>query len=210
MLILHIASGVIALIVGTMVLALKKGDSLHKRIGQLFIAAILAAAISSIYLYHLVGETPLMGVFCIYLVLTSWLTVRSKPGTINPLTQLLAAGIAIMSLGLFYLGYTIEGAKVGSEIPAQVFYVFGLLALLCAALDVKMILHGGISGKHRIARHLWRMILGMVIALMALLGQDIYPDWFIDMGVVFLPLLAIVLVLIIWLVRVLKLDWRVE
>jgi hypothetical protein len=36
--------------------------------------------------------------------------------------------------------------------------------LLAAAGDVRMLMHGGLSGAKRIARHLWRMCFGLFIA----------------------------------------------
>ena len=40
----------------------------------------------------------------------------------------------------------------------------GLVMLLAAAGDVRMLLRGGVAGTTRIARHLWRMCFGLFIA----------------------------------------------
>src|SRR6185436_14086230 len=40
---------------------------------------------------------------------------------------------------------------------AAVAFVFGGVALLAAALDLRMITRGGVVGAQRLARHLWRM-----------------------------------------------------
>ena len=53
--------------------------------------------------------------------------------------------------------------RIKDEYPAAPCFVFGFLALLCAAGDVRMLLRGGVFGAHRIVRNLWRMCFALLI-----------------------------------------------
>src|ERR1700737_1212187 len=64
-------------------------------------------------------------------------------------------------VGVLTFYWDATGLKDG--IPAAGYFVFGSVALLAAALDVGMFIRGGVSGVHRIARHLWRMCFAMLI-----------------------------------------------
>ncbi len=56
-------------------------------------------------------------------------------------------------------GLEVANSQTGSKdgYPAGAYFIFGSVALLFAAGDVRMLVRGGISGAQRIARHLWRM-----------------------------------------------------
>jgi len=47
--------------------------------------------------------------------------------------------------------------------PAPLFFVFGSLALVFAAFDVRMIVRRGVV--HRLARHLWRISFSLLLTL---------------------------------------------
>src|SRR5436309_784273 len=70
------------------------------------------------------------------------------------LCVVLACAATDLSFGLLALN-----SPTGSldDNPAALFFVFGSVMALSATADLKMILHGGISGAQRIARHVWRM-----------------------------------------------------
>jgi hypothetical protein len=54
------------------------------------------------------------------------------------------------------------GSKYG--VPAGMHLFMGSVCLLAATGDVHMLMHGGVLGTKRIARHLWRMCFGLFIA----------------------------------------------
>ena len=67
-----------------------------------------------------------------------------------------------------------------------------------------MLMHRGISGTSRIARHLWRMCFALFIAAgsIFLARQQLFPELFRKTGIlVFLSVLPLLL-MIFWLVRV--------
>jgi hypothetical protein len=83
-------------------------------------------------------------------------------------------------------------------------FFFGAVLLLAAAGDIRMLARGGISGRPRITRHLWRMCYGLFIATGSFfLGQQqVFPAFL--RGSIFLTLLALLPLplLIYWFLRV--------
>jgi hypothetical protein len=102
------------------------------------------------------------GVLTFYLVLTAVLTVRRSAPWLDLVAMLvgLAGGLAGIALGFD----AIARGGVRQGIPAPVFFVFGAVGLLASAGDLRMIRSGGLQGGPRLARHLWRMCLGLLIA----------------------------------------------
>jgi len=94
------------------------------------------------------------------------------------------------------------GLKYGY--PAGPYFFLGSVAVLATAGDVRMLVRGGISGKQRIARHLWRMCFALFIAAASIFmaRQRLFPDLMRKTGaLLFLSFLPLML-MIFWLVRV--------
>jgi len=106
----------------------------------------------------------------------------------------------------FFWGIEVTRGRmaVGAQSSAGGYFFFGVLALLCAAGDVRMLLRCGVSGRQRLSRHLWRMCFGWFVATISFfLGQQqVFPHWLQGSTVLvvlaFLPLLL----LFFWLARV--------
>jgi len=91
-----------------------------------------------------------------------------------------------------------------NDFPVAPYFVFGSVALLSAAGDVRMLTHGGVFGAKRIVRHLWRMSFAFLIAAFSFfLGQQkVMPAYMRGSKLLFVPPLLILIVLISWLCRV--------
>jgi hypothetical protein len=93
--------------------------------------------------------------------------------------------------------------SAGQNSSAGGYFFFGVLAVLCAAGDVRMLLRG-LSERQRLLRHLWRMCFGWFIATVSFfLGQQqVFPRWLrgspVLVALAFLPLLL----LVFWFTRV--------
>ncbi len=74
--------------------------------------------------------------------------------------HVLAGMLAIGAVTICLLGIR-AGMSGAGERPA---FVFAIVILLAAIGDVRMIRAGGIAGPRRIARHMWRMCVAMVVA----------------------------------------------
>lgn len=94
------------------------------------------------------------------------------------------------------------GLKYGY--PAGMFLPMGSIVLLAAAGDIRMLVRGGVSGRQRIARHLWRMCLGLFFATGSLfLGQqEVFPAFLRGSNILLVPAFLPLVLLIYWLIRV--------
>ena len=108
--------------------------------------------------------------------------------------------ISVISANFFYAAITSEPGFM-----VTMFYIFGSVALLAALLDLNMIIRGGISGAHRIARHLWRMCYALLGAVLSFVANtsDKWPN-FIDAN---LPIYLLIVIIFYWLIRVLFTKW---
>jgi hypothetical protein len=79
----------------------------------------------------------------------------------------------------------------------------GSVILLAGLGDLRVILRG-ISGRRRIARHLWRMCFGWFIATGSFfLGQQqVFPAAIRKTGLLIVPAVLPLILLVFWLVRV--------
>ncbi len=205
--ILHTAAGLIAFITAVVALAWTKGAPAHRKSGKVFVATMVLMAGSGalIALSMQVILSVIGGAITLYLVLTGWQTVLRKNNQsglaewAGLLIVLFIAGVAWTS-GLEAAGSE-TGLKDGFH-PVQ-YYMFGVLAVLAAGGDIRYIVRGGLSGRQRIARHLWRMCMGLTIAAAAFfLGQArIFSEAVQASGLLPIPVLLALLVMLFWLAR---------
>jgi hypothetical protein len=211
LLILHISGATLGLLSGTVALSVRKGGRLHRLAGNVFFVSMLTmtaigAAVAP-FLPQPQRGSSIGGIITFYLVATAWATVRRKEGTvgrfeIGAMFVALGAAIADVTLGMQAAGSAtgmLEGA------PAPAYFVFATIAALAAALDLKMILRGGVYGAQRIARHVWRMCVALLIAAFSFfLGQQqVFPEFLQGSPVLFVPEVVVLGLMIFWLWRVL-------
>lgn len=208
MVLLHIAAGLLALIAGAIALLAGKGGTWHRRSGTIFACAMLAMSSTGALMAALKGEriSVIAGVLTFYLVSTGWLTLR-RP--LPPSRGIVAAFMLVafaIAAAAFAIGIEVGGnAKTAGWAP--MFFVFGSVALLGAMLDARLLIAGAIQGAHRLARHLWRMGFALFIANASFfLGQaKLLPPQWRHSGLLALPVIAVLLVTLYWLVRV---HWK--
>jgi hypothetical protein len=107
-----------------------------------------------------------VGVFTAYLAATGWVTKARGAGDAGMFeigAFLTAAGVGG---ALFLLGMAAATSPDGGlqGAPAGPYWAFGAFALFAAALDLKVILRGGLTGRSRLSRHLWRTVLAFILA----------------------------------------------
>ena len=84
-------------------------------------------------------------------------------------------------------------------------FFIGTVLLLARAGDLRMLLRGGVFGKPRIVRHLWRMCFGLFIATGSFFlgqGSKIFPSIFRQSLLMLIPAFLPLLLLIFWVFRV--------
>lgn len=200
---LHIAGGTVGMISGATALALRKGGRGHVLAGNVFFVAMLVMAgiggFVAPFLLTAQGNPKLFdsaaGFFTCYLVVTSWLTVRRKAGTIGRAEVAAFLFAALLAAALILVGTT-RG-------DATAYYALGGIIALAAALDLKVILNRGIAGAPRIARHLWRMCLALFVAVGSFfLGQQRQmPEYMQGSAWLFVPPLAVLAAMVFWLLK---------
>lgn len=208
---IHIIAGLLALLSGAVALYAPKGSPLHRRSGMVFFFAMLVMTSSAVLMASLLRPNRInvvAGVVTFYLICTGLLTVR------RPLEQIRGLSIALMSLAMAASAYAFtlgmqavhSAAGVVDGIPAPPIFMFAVVAGLGALLDARMLLDGRIEGRHRLARHLWRMSFAMWIATMSFfLGQArFFPTPVRKSGVLAVPVVLVLIAMIYWLQRVLR------
>jgi Predicted membrane protein (DUF2306) len=203
LLILHILAGTVGLLAGTFAMSVRKGGRLHRASGNVFTVAILTVASSALYLAIMKSQhgNIIAGIITFYMIATAWLAGRRRGiGRLDLAALLVGIGgaAAIITLGVHTLSHPDKNT------PAAMCFFLGGVLLLAAAGDIRMLARGGISGRPRIMRHLWRMCFGLFFATLSFfLGQQqVFPAFL--RGSLFLTVLAFLPlpVMIYWLIRV--------
>ena len=214
----HIGAGATGIVSGFIAVFSRKGERLHRVAGTVFFVAMLTmsgigATVSPFLPDGLLHEMPnvFAGIMTFYLVLTSWMTIRRN-----------GRGIGRFEIGGFFVALAVTAAglifvrvatnsptgTIGNT-PPQAFYVFALVGGIAAACDLKVILKGGISGAPRIARHLWRMCVGLTVASGSFfLGQQKFlPAGLRGSPLLLVPVFAPLVLMAFWLIRVRLTNW---
>lgn len=208
LLFLHVSIAAIGLASGAVALFSPKGDGIHRLAGKVFMVSMLAmtavAFVIAIGRDDRISIVPAMLTF--YLVATGWRTVmRRHAGSGRFDLALLFFAFAIAISG-FVLGWGPAHTATGMDdkgFPAAVYFTFGSIALLAACLDIRTLLAAGLRGGHRLARHLWRMCLAMLIATTSFFqGQEqVFPERLQDSFLLKIPAIAVIAMMLYWLLR---------
>ncbi len=207
LLVFHITSGVLAMVAGAAAMTFSKGSRWHARAGNIFVASMLcmaAAASCLAYMKHQPNNV-FGGFLTIYMVVTAWATARrrdAETGVADWIGFLFALAIGVLSVFHGFLKMAGREAIDPGTYPFMQLFM-GSIILLAAIGDLRMLLRG-ISGRRRIARHLWRMCFGWFIATGSFfLGQQqVFPAWLRGSPVLLVPALLPLLLLIFWMIRV--------
>lgn len=208
MLWIHVVAGLVALLSGALALVAAKGSPRHRLAGRVFALAMLvmtgSAVVIAAYFRANVGNV-LAGSLTFYLVVTGVLAVARPVADVRAvLVGMMLVALTVGTVGLL-LGVAALATPSGNidQIPAFAYFMFGTVGSLAGLLDARVLLSGRLEGKHRLARHLWRMGYAMWIATMSFfLGQaSQFPAGVRASGVLVLPVLLVTLTLLYWVVR---------
>ena len=200
-LVFHICGGVVGILAGTGAMSFKKGSRRHRVSGNVFFVAMLAMGLSAAVLGNVVG-----GLLASYLVSTAWLTGRRREAHTNIFDW--AAFLFASSVGIFLVVHGVRlvtGAVAPKPgVPNGMIFFLGFVSLIAAAGDIRMLVRGGIFGRQRIARHLWRMCFSFFVATGSFfLGQQkVFPKEWRGAAVWFIPALLPLAAMIFWLIRI--------
>jgi uncharacterized membrane protein len=206
---LHIVAGSIALIAGALAMYASKGATLHRKSGRVFFYSMMLMSSSGAIVAAMlpVRISVIAGALTFYLVVTG-LVAANRPAFWSRKFDFAMLIFALVT-GIAGILFGVEATQAASNrldgFPAAPHFIFGSVALIGAALDARMLFLDEVSGKHRIARHLWRMGFAMYIATSAFfLGQaNLFPEAIRKIALLATPVVIVVVFTMYWLVRVL-------
>lgn len=207
-LVIHIMAGTLGTLSGFVAAFLRKGSRQHAIAGDVFVGSMLTMAAAGVFLAVMKSQPAniLGGTFTFYLVATAWMTAKRRTAE----TGLVDWGALLVVLVLAAIEVTSGSQAAMSptgkkyDYPPGPYFFLGSIATLAAIGDVRLIMHHGISGTQRLARHLWRMCFALFVASgsIFLARQHLFPELMRKTGVLivlsFLPLAL----MIFWLIRI--------
>jgi hypothetical protein len=208
LLFLHICGGGVGLLSGAVAISFRKGSRAHGLAGNVFFVSMLIMSGSGAYMALMKSQMNNVfgGVLTFYLVATAWVTAKrreGKPGVFD-----WGALLVAMAVCAAIVTYGVEAAKspTGSKdgIPAGMYFFLASVALISAVGDIRMLVHGGIRGTQRVARHLWRMSFAWFVASSSLFlaRPHLFPVLLRKTGVLFILGVLPLALMIFWLIRV--------
>lgn len=167
-LVVHILGGIAGVLSGFTALVVRKGSPLHRKSGDVFVIAMLSMAAAGAYVAITKSQAMniVAGGFTFYLVATAWLTVTRKSSETGRMEWILlflglVAGATSLVFG-WQAAHPADDSKSGALVAP--YFIFGGVAVLATAGDIRMLMRGGVSGAKRLVRHLWRMCIALFIA----------------------------------------------
>ncbi len=200
----------------------RKVGTLHRKAGPIFVASTPVMGVFAIF--RAVAEPDqltnvFIGAFAIYLVCTAWMAVRRKPGTSGPFERIalvvalcLCAPFAVLSFQLFMDLPPLFKSAVRLQGPVLI-AIYSFTSILVAAVigDARVVLSGALAGVPRVSRHLWRMCLGLTLAVGSGFTNGIarlLPGPYYVPTALFLPQFLPFGLLAFWMIRVRSDGWR--
>lgn len=208
----HIAAGGLAIILGTIALAVRKGGLTHRRIGLAFVYAMLVMGLSgSVMAFHRSPNDGNVtgGLMTAYFVVTALTTVRPITSAVRWMTlgALILAGIgAVRMFAGGFIAWQLPGHALDG-VPAFMLFFLGAVLTLSTIGDVRFIRSGPLNGRARLARHLWRMCFALFIAVGSFFSirarvASILPDVFAASMFRMLPIPLVFVTMFYWLWRI--------
>lgn len=161
----HIIAGMLALLFGYIALYTTKGATWHRKSGMLFVFAMVTLSLSGALMEaltkSLTSVNVVAGSLTFYFVLTALLTVRRPAHGSRWIDRAAVIVALIVSVLAFRAGFDLMGSGRPEAGPS---FIFGIVGLLGAAGDVRVLRAGGLQEPRRIRRHLWRMCFAMWVA----------------------------------------------
>ena len=209
---IHIAAGGLAIILGAVALVVKKGGTIHRRSGMLFVYAMLVMGFSASILGFRNSPTDgrvFAGFITAYFVGTALTTVRPvSPWTrrIDVAALAVAAGFALLEIVAGVKAFNSPRGVLNGR-PFLMYFFLATIWIVMAISDVRILRSGMPRGGPRLARHLWRMCFALFIAAGSFFSirervAKILPEPFTTGQMRALPILLLFGAMFYWLWRV--------
>jgi len=212
---IHIAAGGLAIVLGAVALSVKKGGTIHRRGGMLFVYAMLVMGATAALLEFLQRATAtnvVAAVLSLYFVGTALTTVRPASRStrvINVAALTVAVGLALLAIvgGVKNVNNPhLSPGGVPFRTIGVMSFVLATALILAAAGDLRIMRSGMPRGRPRLARHLWRMCFALFIAAGSFFSirervAKILPEPFTTGPMRALPILLLFGAMFYWLWR---------
>src|SRR5688500_306129 len=213
---IHIAAGGLAIILGAVALSVKKGGTIHRRSGLLFVYAMLVMSVSASILSLLKGRDSgnlFAGVLTVYFVGTALTTVRPVSSWTRRVNAVALTVAVVLAVGCVFGGVRLINTP-GLDPGGVSFRTGGVMSLIVAAVlamaaagDVRAMRFGMPRGGPRLSRHLWRMCFALFIAAGSFFSVQervarVLPEPFTTGPMRALPILLLFGAMFYWLWRV--------
>ena len=206
---IHVAGGMVALLSGTVAVAVRKGGNWHVKAGTWFCVSMLVLGVTASILspFKTPPDSPIGGIMVCYFVATAWMAARRRngmPGRFEKIACAVLLAIAFATIGHgFEVAYAPAGFFSGPPGPG-VLFALGGICFLAGLSDLKYLLRGTLSPTQRITRHLWRMCFALFIATGSFfLGQQkVMPQAVHGSPILLVLAVAPIALMFFWLVRV--------
>jgi uncharacterized membrane protein len=200
------------MVLGATALLSRKGGTIHRRSGLLFVYAMLVMGTSASILAFLKSPTDsnvLGGFMTAYFVGTALTTVRpvsSWTRRINVAALTVAVGLAFIDIAAGVKAFNSPDGVLNGA-PFVMLFFLATVMILAAAGDVRIMRFGMLRGGPRLARHLWRMCFALFIAAGSFFSirarvAKILPEPFTTAPMRALPILLLFAAMFYWLWRV--------
>ena len=209
---IHVAAGGLAIVLGAVALSVKKGGTIHRRSGLLFVCAMLVMGTTASILGFRKSPTDgnvFAGLMTAYFVGTAVTTVRPLSAwtrRINVAALMVAVGLALVDIAGGIEAFNSPGGSLNS-VPFPMLFFLATVMILAAAGDVRIMRFGAPRGGPRLARHLWRMCFALFIAAGSFFSvrervATILPELFTTAPMRLLPIVLLFGAMFYWLWRV--------
>jgi hypothetical protein len=213
---IHIVAGALAIILGAVALSVRKGGTVHRRSGMLFVYAMLVMGTTASVLEFMKSAAPtnlIAALMTVYFVGTALTTVRPPSRwtrAINGAALTVAVGLALVAIVGGVQGVRSPGLSSGG-VPFRTIgvmsFILAAVLLLAAGGDVRIMRSGLPRGGARLARHLWRMCFALFIAAGSFFSirervARVLPEPFTTGPMRALPILLLFGAMFYWLWRV--------
>ena len=208
----HILAGGLAIVFGGVALVASKGATVHRRIGLLFVYAMLTMGISGSILalrQSLTNANVLGGFMSAYFVITALTTVRPVSAWtrwLNSVALLVVIALSLIEIGLGFKALASPGGTLNG-VPFFMLFFLATITTLAAAGDIRVMRSGPLRAAPRLARHLWRMCFALFIAAGSFFSirervAKILPEPFTTPTMRALPVALVFAAMFYWLWRI--------
>ena len=209
---IHICAGGLAIVLGALALLVKKGGTIHRRSGLLFVYSMLVLGATAALLGFRKSPTDgnvFGGLMTVYFVGTALTTVRPLSASTrhsNVAALTVAVGLAFVDIAGGVKAFNSPLGLLNGVPFVMHFFIAGVM-ILAAAGDVRLMRFGVPRGESRLARHLWRMCFALFIAAGSFFSirervARILPERFTTAPMRALPILLVFGAMFYWLWRV--------